>query len=59
MSDKVPKVPTYGELQEKLKDLENENEILGRRYADLCIVIRKQGKDRVDNGDDFLFGYWS
>ena len=59
MSDKVPKIPTYGELENKLKDLESENEILGRRYEDLCKIIRKQGKDRVDSGDDFLFGYWS
>jgi len=55
----IPKIPTYGELQDKLKDLENENEILGRRYEDLCRTIRKQGKDRVDSGDDFLFGYWN
>lgn len=59
MSNKIPKVPTYGELQEKLKGLENENKVLGRRYEDLCKIIRKQGKDRVDSGDDFLFGYWS
>jgi len=59
VSKGIPKIPTYRELENKLKDLENENKVLGRRYEDLCKIIRKQGKDRVDNGDDFLFGYWS
>jgi len=54
----IPKIPTYKELENKLKDLEKDNELLGRRYEDLCKLIRKQGKDRVDNGDDFIFDYW-
>lgn len=57
MDKGIPKIPTYGELESKLKDLENENKLLSRRYGDLCKIIRKQGKDSVNALS--ILDYWS
>jgi len=47
----VPVVPTYREIIYKLRELEREHQILGRRYADLTRQIRKVGKDAVVDKD--------
>jgi len=47
----VPVVPTYREIIYKLRELEREHQILGRRYADLTRQIRKVGKDTVVDKD--------
>ncbi len=46
MDKVIPKIPTYKELESKLKDLENENKLL-----------RKQGKDSVNALS--TLDYWS
>ncbi len=53
----VPYVPTYREIENKLSELELEHEILGERYDSLVKMIRKQGKDKVDDANKFLRNY--
>jgi hypothetical protein len=52
---KIP--PTYREIENKLIELEKEHKILGERYDSLVKLIRKQGKDKVSEGDRFLRNY--
>ncbi len=55
---KVKTPPTYREIENKLIELENEHEMLGKRYDSLVKLIRKQGKDKVmSEGDRFLRSY--
>jgi hypothetical protein len=49
--------PTYREIENKLIELEKEHKILGERYDSLVKLIRKQGKDKVSEGDSFLRNY--
>mgnify|MGYP007107551570 FL=1 len=46
---KVKTPPTYREIENKLIELENEHEMLGKRYDSLVKLIRKQGKDSVQS----------
>ena len=55
--DTIKTPPTYREIENKLIKLEKEHEILGKRYDSLVKLIRKQGKDKVDDGDKFLRNY--
>ena len=50
-------IPSYREVVDKLAELEEEHELLGRRYDELTKLIRKQGKDKVSEGDRFLRNY--
>ena len=54
---KIP--PTYREIENKLIELENEHEMLGKRYDSLVKLIRKQGKDKVvvDDYNKYLRNY--
>jgi hypothetical protein len=49
--------PTYREIENKLIELEKEHKILGERYDSLVKLIRKQGKDKVDDHDAYLRNY--
>ncbi len=58
MNEEVPKTPTWRELNDKLEELEEQHELLGRRYDELTRLIRKQGKDKVvDDYDKYLRNY--
>jgi len=58
MNKEVPKTPTWRELNDKLEELEEQHELLGRRYDDLTRLIRKQGKDKVvDDYNKYLMNY--
>jgi len=58
MNKEVPKTPTWRELNDKLEDLEEQHELLGRRYDELTKLIRKQGKDKVvDDYNKYLRNY--
>ncbi len=58
MNNKVPKTPTWRELNDKLEELEEQHELLGRRYDELTKLIRKQGKDKVvDDYNKYLMNY--
>jgi hypothetical protein len=53
----VPNVLTYRDIETKLRELEVEHELLGRRYEDLTKQIRHQGKVKVDDHNAFLRNY--
>ena len=58
MNKEVPKTPTWRELNDKLEELEEQHELLGRRYDELTKLIRKQGKDKVvDDYNKYLRNY--
>ena len=58
MNKEVPKTPTWRELNDKLEELEEQHELLGRRYDELTRLIRKQGKDKVvDDYNKYLMNY--
>ena len=52
-------IPDYRAVVDKLDALEREYELLNKKYDDLTKIIRKQGKDRVDEseGNRFLRTY--
>ena len=52
---KVKTPPTYREIENKLIELENEHEMLGKRYDSLVKLIRKQGKDSVQSTVHMVF----
>ena len=56
-TEKIITPATYREISDKLDELEIEHTRLGRRYDELTKLLRKQGKDRVDDGDKFLREY--
>jgi|JYMV01.1.fsa_nt_gi hypothetical protein len=49
VTNNIPIIPTYRELEMKLTELEDQHTILGTRYEALCKILRKQGLDRVDS----------
>lgn len=56
--DTIKTPPTWRELNDKLEELEEQHELLGRRYDELTKLIRKQGKDKaLSEGDNFLRTY--
>jgi len=58
MNKEVPKTPTWRELNDRLEELEEQHELLGRRYDELTKLIRKQGKDKVvDDYNKYLRNY--
>jgi hypothetical protein len=50
-------IPSYREVVDKLAELEEEHELLGRRYDELTKLLRKQGKDKASERDSFLRNY--
>ena len=56
--DTIKTQHTWRELNDKREALEEQHELLGRRYDELTKLVRKQGKDRVvDDYNKYLMNY--
>ena len=44
-------IPDYRAVVDKLDALEREYELLNKKYDDLTKILRKQGKDRVEESE--------